>query len=52
MGGLTCQTKGKFLRFKRANTRARSFQIPALPAKPSVLRRVDNVGAIIRIGKG
>lgn len=27
--------------------RARSFQTPALPAKPSLRRRVDNVGAIV-----
>ena len=26
--------------------RARNFQTPALPAKPNLLRRVDNVGAI------
>ncbi len=26
--------------------RARNFQTPALPAKPSLLRRVDRVGAI------
>ena len=45
-GGLTCQTKGKLLRFRRAKMRARNFQTPALPAKPSLLRKVDNVGAI------
>ena len=26
--------------------KARNFQAPALPAKPSLLRRVDKVGAI------
>lgn len=41
-----CQTKGKLLRFRRAKMRARNFQTPALPAKPSLLRKVDNVGAI------
>ena len=30
--------------------RARNFQTPALPAKPKLLRRVDNVGAIAREG--
>ena len=28
--------------------RARNFQAPVLPAKPKLLRRVDNVGAIAR----
>lgn len=44
--GLTCQTNGKLFRFSRANMRARNFQAPDLPAKPSLLRRVDKVGAI------
>lgn len=46
-GGLTCQTNGRFLRFKRAKIRAKSFQMPDLPAKPSLLRRVDKIGAIV-----
>ncbi len=44
--GLTCQTNGKLFRFKRANMSARNFQAPALPAKPSLLRRAEKVGAI------
>lgn len=43
---LTCQTNGKLLRFRRAKMRARNFQAPALPAKPSLLLRVDKDGAI------
>ena len=45
-GRLTCQTNGKLFRFRSAKMRARSFQTPALPVKPNLLRRVDNVGAI------
>lgn len=51
-GGLTCQTNGKFLRFARAKTRAKNFQTPALPANPSLLRRVDKMGAIVLNWKG
>lgn len=46
-GGLTCQTNGKLLRFRRPKTRARNFQTPALPVKPSLLRRVDEFGGAI-----
>ena len=44
-----CQTNGRLFRFKSAKRRARSFQRPALPAKPKLLRRVDSVGAIAKV---
>ena len=47
IGDLTCQTNGRLLRFTIAKIRARNFQTPALPVKPSLLRSVDSVGAIV-----
>ena len=49
-GHLTCQTNGKLFRFRRAKLIARNFQTPAVPAKPKLLSRVDNVDAIAREG--